>query len=302
MRKVLFAITCFAPTADPIIILGQRGSGKTWMAERIHEASGRPGRFIERSMPTIQKDMEAVTFTGHARGSFTGAHEDRAGLLEQAHGGTLFLDEFGLATDEVQRVLLRFLEKRSVERFGESRERTIDVRLVVATNEDLDARVAQGTFRADLHDRLGYMVLRIPPLAERREEILPLAYEFLAAAAEDWKLRTRPTMRARPTMSDALKKFLVSAPWPGNVRQLRLVLRTALAFASLGRSSTQVDLEDLPPEFVARLGERPREAYLDAVDRGQQAREALARSRGRKSDAARHLGISRTTIYRWLKA
>jgi len=296
MRKVLFAITCFAPTADPIIILGQRGSGKTWLAERIHEASGRPGRFIERSMPAIQKDMEAVTFTGHARGSFTGAHEDRAGLLEQAHGGTLFLDEFGLATDEVQRVLLRFLEKRSVERFGESRERTVDVRLVVATNEDLDARVTQGTFRADLHDRLGCMVLRIPPLAERREEILPLAHAFLAVAAEDWKLG------ARPTMSDALKKFFVSAPWPGNVRQLRSVLRTALAFASFGRSSTHIDLEDLPPDFVAPLGERPRAAYLNAVDRGQQAREAQARSRGRKSDAARHLGISRTSIYRWLKA
>jgi two-component system response regulator HydG len=283
----------YARTRDPIVILGERGTGKTALAQHIHALSGRTGAFIGESAPAIPKDMETAHLTGHARGAFTGAYQDRCGLLEGSHQGTFFLDEVGLASNQVQRVLLRLLESPSIRRLGETRERTVDVRLIVATNEELGALVSRGEFRADLFDRLGSMMIRLPPLQDRQDEILPLAARFLADAGEEMGLETAPSL------APEVQAFFLTARWLGNIRQLRSVCRAALAMAY---PRTEVEMQDLPPEFVASLGDVGRARCTRAADNQERLREALAQANGSKTKAARLLGISRQTLYRLLNA
>lgn len=215
VSKVLDQCARFARTRDPIVLVGERGTGKTALAAHIHELSQRPGEFVEESAAGLPRDMEVARLAGHVRGAFTDAREDRPGLLEVAHGGTFFLDEVQLASAQLQGVLLRLLEKSCIRRLGDVRERPVDVRLIAASNEDLAALVAQSRFRADLLDRFGCMVVRLPALAERRDEIIPLAECFLAEAAREHALDSQPTM------SVPLQDLLLASPWPGNIRQLR---------------------------------------------------------------------------------
>lgn len=292
ISRVLDQCARFARTRDPIVLLGERGTGKTALAEQIHEWSQRSGEFVEESAAALTRDMEVARLTGHVRGAFTDAREDRPGLLEGAHGGTFFLDEVQLASAQLQGVLLRLLERASIRRVGDVRERLIDVRLVVASNEDLSALVAQGRFRADLLDRFGCMVVRLPTLAERRDEIIPLAERFLAEAAREHALDSQPTM------SLSMQELMLASPWPGNIHQLRWVSRTALALAV---PRWHLGVEDLPLEFVAPLGDLGRARYFKAAEREHRLREALERAGGVKAEAARLLGVSRQTIYRWIK-
>lgn len=293
MAELQYRAARFAGTSDPILILGERGTGKTRLAYELHKLSGRQdvGTFKEQSVPALIKGLELTSLIGHARGAFTGANEDRAGLLEAAHRGTLFLDEVGLATPEVQQMLLHVMEGRPFRRAGDLRERVVDVRFILATNENLEQRVDEGLFRGDLRDRIGAMTLRLPSLAERHDEILPLARQFLAEVSREWRL-SRP-----PTLSGQVEDLFLASTWPGNIRQLKMICRSAAALAT---PRDEIRLEDLDLDFVACLGKIARTRHDQATSRRSRARRAVEEAKGNKSEAARQLGISRTALYNML--
>jgi DNA-binding NtrC family response regulator len=289
MTKLLGAAERYARSRHPLLILGQRGTGKTVLARYIHDQSGRTGEFRKVSVPNIPENLEYSYLAGHARGAFTGAHEDRIGLLESAHRGTLFLDELAETSPRVQEILLQLLDDGSVRRVGEVRDRTVDVRFVGATNADLHQLTSERRFRADLLDRFGFLTLRIPPLAERRDEILPLAEVNLMREAG------LIGIGEQPVLSEQARAAFMVAPWPGNVRELEAVCRYAVLNIEPGRP---IGLDGLPPEFVASVGEIVRaRCVASRVD----LHEALAQAAGNKSRAARAMGISRRHLYRLLE-
>jgi two-component system, NtrC family, response regulator HydG len=290
MQKVLTESVRFSATRHPVLVLGERGTGKSLLARHIHGLSSRPGVFVRESCAAIPEHLEVSHLAGHVRGAFTGADRDQVGLLESAHGGTFFLDELGLASDRVQQILLHLLDEGSLRRVGEVRERLVDVRFIGATNADLAVMVGQGEFRRDLLDRFGYLTIRIPPLADRRDEILPLADTFLQREAAELG-------DGRPLLSESVRASLLAAPWPGNVRELEAVCRYAVLSSPQGRT---IEMCDLPPEFVATLGDVLQSRHEQSA--GERARDALARSGGNKAQAARLLGISRQQFYRLLAA
>ena len=231
MSAVLALAAKFAVLSRPILITGEPGTGKTLLARRIHELSRRLGAFLSLHCRALALDTGMAELCGHTKGAFTGAMGDRKGLLETHHGGTLCLEEIGIATAEVQEKLLQPLEDRNVRRLGEDRTRPLDVRMIATTNEDLAAALVRGSFRADLLDRFGPFRLAVPPLRERREEILPLARHFLERAAAECG---RPVPRLMPDAIRALR----AAPWPGNVRQLEQACAYAVAMEEPGRPIT----------------------------------------------------------------
>jgi len=279
-----------APSRDPLLVLGPPGVGKTYLAEHLHRLSGRKGPLIRVAAAALTDDLAHARLVGHIRGAFTGADRDSMGLIESANGGTLFIDELATASPVVQALLLDVLERERICRVGEARERGVNVRVVAATNADLPALARAGAFRQDLRDRFGYFVLNIPPLAERRSEILPLATKFINEA------RSELAHGGRWQLSDDVRQLLLQAPWTGNVRELRSVCRYAALMA--GGDDT-IGAVHLPEELrsggdVARLPERPC-ARVDA------ARIALEAAGGNKAKAARRLNVSRTTLYRLLQ-
>ncbi len=279
---------------DPLLIIGPSGVGKTVLAQHIHELSGRTGPFLEVSLPTLSPELGHGMLAGYIKGSFTGAVRDHEGLVEAAHLGTLFLDEIGTASPSTQQLLLRVIETGRFIRLGEVRERAVDVRFVAATNADLDDMVGRGGFRSDLLARFGYFMLRVPSLAERRDDIVPLAEHFLQAVA------TEHERRQPPILSDEVHEWLRAAPWPNNVRELEQVCRYAML--ALGGDEV-ICLEHLPPKFLERamLSGSHRSASCRQPSRDpMDARTALARAAGNKAAAARLLGVSRPTFYRML--
>jgi DNA-binding NtrC family response regulator len=290
IAKVLHESARFAKTGYPLLLLGEPGTGKSVLARHVHDLSGRLGSFIKESAAAIPEHLEVAHLGGHARGSFTGAHADRMGLLEAAHRGTFFLDELGLASGKVQEILLQVLDGQ-LRRLGEVRDRQIDVRLIAATNAELEELVDRGTFRRDLRDRFGYLMIRLPPLAQRRDEVLPLADHFLRREAEV-NGSSEPA-----SLSGEVRACLMAAPWKGNIRELEAVCRYAVLHAEAGG---RIELADLPPEFLATVGmilQRKRRSSHPGL-----AREALEKSQGNKTAAARLMGISRRHIHRLLAA
>jgi len=279
----------YAKTSYPILILGEPGVGKTAIAELLHIQSGRPGKFIKTGAAWIPEHLEVAELAGHAKGAFTGAHEDRVGLIESAHRGTFFMDELGVASHRVQQLLLQLLDHRSIQRVGEVRERPVDVRFLAATNADLGEMVACGSFRVDLRDRFGYLVLRVPRLADRRDEIPGLAQSFVEREARALELA------APPRLSESVQEYLLAAPWPGNIRELEAVCRYAVLHAP---PDGPIELCDLPSDFVAGLGDVGR-AQHEGVQLAR-ARAALARTNGDKTKAANLLGWNRRKLYRVL--
>jgi DNA-binding NtrC family response regulator len=284
MRRVLDDCRDFAPSHYPILLTGETGTGKTWLARYIHQLSGRNGPFIASAIPQVEELAQGQLF-GHEKGAFTGATEARSGYLELANDGTLFLDEVGTASPRLQAMLLTVVEAREVWRIGARRPIPVDTRLVFATNELSGRDPALPGLRTDLVFRIGMLSISLPPLRERAEDIPELARNLLGRIA----LRQRcecPTFTAR-----ALAK-LQAAPWPGNLRQLDAVL--VRAFLRLrGRSSIDADQLDLTGHGAAPV----QAAELSADD----IRDALARNRGNLAGTARYLGVKEKTFQRRVK-
>jgi two-component system response regulator HydG len=295
MRKLVDLARRVAKVDSSILIGGESGSGKERIARLVHEESTRAtGPFIAVNCAAITESLLEGELFGHARGAFTGATHDRPGLFEAANGGTLFLDEIGEVSPGMQAKLLRALQEREIRRVGENKIRSVDVRIVAATNRDLAKCVASGSFRQDLYYRLKVIELDLPPLRNRKEDILPLARVLLAASA----LR----MKRKPSSLDAATADqLLRYPWPGNVRELENAMERAVA---LGRSS-HVAVADLPEEvrraapavLVMEGPVRP----LEEIEK-EYILAALERNEGNQTHTAEQLKIGSATLYRKLKS
>jgi DNA-binding NtrC family response regulator len=293
MRGVIELARRVAQVDSTVLITGESGVGKERIARLIHEESSRSsGPFLAINCGALSETLLESELFGHARGAFTGAVRDRPGLLEAASGGTLFLDEVGEMPPSVQVKLLRALQERQIRRVGENRDRPIRVRLLAATHRTLARDVEAGRFRKDLFYRLRVVELEVPPLRERREDILPLARWLLAGAAERMG---RPVPALTPRAADQLVRY----DWPGNVRELENAMERAVALAQ-GR---RIDLEDLPedvrgalPGTVVTGGVRT----LEEIERDY-ILAALEHNQGNQTVTARQLGIGSATLYRKLK-
>ncbi len=274
-----------------VLIEGESGSGKELVARAIHRGSARRDRtFCTLNCAAMPDDLVEAELFGHTRGAFTGAATDRAGVFEEAHGGTLFLDEVGELSARAQAKILRVIQEGELRRVGENLSRRVDVRIVAATNRDLQQEVAAGRFRLDLLYRLDVVRIQVPPLRERREDIAMLAEHFWREAAE--------RVGSRATLGASTIAALARYDWPGNVRELQNVL-AALTVRSPKRGV--VPPEALPPSFT---GVRRDESWrLDEARRLFDARfirAALVRSGGHRGQAAAELGVTRQGLTKLL--
>lgn len=272
-----------------VLLLGETGSGKNRAAEAIHAQSPRAHRsLIHLNCAAFPESMLEAELFGYERGAFTGAVGAKPGLIEGADGGTLFLDEVGEMPLSTQAKLLGVIEGRTVLRLGSVRPKAIDVRFLAATNRDLGAQIARGAFRQDLYFRLNGISITIPPLRERRAEILKLAERFLEKACAR---ANRPPLE----ISGDARNLLLSYAWPGNVRELRSALERAAVLAS-GESVVPDDL-GLPfgPRAPSLATTRPLNNALDALEK-ERIEEALQQTSGNQTHAARVLGISRRAL------
>ena len=293
MQKVLELARRVAHVDSTVLITGESGVGKERVARFIHDESSRATRpFIAINCAAVTETLLESELFGHAKGSFTGATTDRAGLFEAAHGGTLFLDEVGEVPAAMQAKLLRVLQEREVRRVGENKSRPIDVRVLAATNRDLGAAVEDGGFRKDLYYRLRVVELRIPPLRERRADILPLARAFLAKAIERSK-------RKMCGLTAAAADQLVRYDWPGNVRELENAMERAVAL-SVG---TQIVPEDLPEEVrVAMPAVYAAGAVRTLADvERDYILAALHANGGNRTKTAQQLEIGIATLHRKIR-
>jgi DNA-binding NtrC family response regulator len=278
-----------APSGASVLITGEPGTGKSLLARLIHDWSDRSeGPFIAVNIGGLSESVFESEMFGHVRGAFTDARSDRAGRFEVASGGTLFLDEIGNVPLAQQARLLRALETGEFERVGSSRTQRADVRIVSATNADLAALVAAGRFREDLLFRINTVEIRLPPLRERREDIVPLATAALARRAAQYG-------RDAASFESGALAALLAYPWPGNVRELNSVVERSLLLAS-GPQVTAADLRLSPARATAPALE---DMSLEDAERAL-IRSALRRHGGNAQAAAEALGLSRSAIYRRL--
>ena len=292
--EILSIIDRAAATDATILVSGESGTGKELLARRIHNQSPRSsGAFIAVNCAALPQSLAESELFGHEKGAFTGADRRRPGRFEQANGGTLFLDEIGELSEEIQAKLLRAIEERTVERVGGGAPVALDIRLVAATNRDLDALVRDGLFRSDLYFRLNVISVELPPLRDRPSDIALLAPILTAKIAE------RLGLPAKELSEDALET-LGESSWPGNVRELRNALERALIVAT-GPVITSHDLPNL--ERAAPTAEAlSAAAPLALEDRERQAiLDALRQCDGHREQAAKLLGVSVRTLYNRLK-
>ena len=294
LQRVLELATRVAKVDSTVLITGESGVGKERIARLIHDESSRAGGpFVAINCGAVPESLLESELFGHAKGAFTGATQDRPGLFEAATGGTLFLDEIGEVPAAMQVKLLRALQEREVRRVGENKNRKVDARVLAATNRDLMAEVHGARFRQDLYYRLRVVEIRVPPLRERRDDILPLARTFLSESAARMG-------RKLTGLTPAAANQLVRYGWPGNVRELENAIEHAVVLAQ----GSRIDVEDLPEEIgsaapgvVYTPGEvRP----LADVERDY-ILAVLNATEGNKARAAEQLGIGTATLYRKLK-
>ena len=278
MQRLYGLLDTVAPSKLRVLILGETGTGKDVYARAVHARSDRAARpFVALNCASLVESLLESELFGHEKGAFTGATEAKPGLLEQADGGTVFLDEIGELPAAAQAKLLRVLENGELLRIGGLKPRRIDVRLVAATNADLDAAIAAGKFRRDLYYRLNGCVVTLPPLRERPAEIMPLARHFAAALG-------------CAQFTDAAERALCAHPWPGNVRELKTVVERAVLLSARRGAIDAPDLmlspRRIPPTVPPGVAPHEREQLL----------EALQRAHGNQKEAAKLLGLSRQTL------
>jgi len=293
LRQVTAAIARAAPTNATVLIQGESGVGKELVARTIHRNSLRSReRFVQVNCAAIPEELIESELFGHEKGSFTGATEKQVGKFEQADRGTIFLDEVGDMSAKTQAKVLRVLQEGEVERLGSARTIKVDVRVIAATNKNLEEEIERGRFREDLYFRLSAFVITIPPLRDRREDIPLLAHQFVQRAA------TRMEKDVRTVSADAMT-LLVRYAWPGNVRELEHAIERGVILAR----GTTVSVRDLPPEIVqGRDGGIRATETLDLKKNEQRLiRQALDKFKGNRKRAAEALNISAVTLWRKMK-
>ena len=303
IERVTELVQQVAPTRATVLIEGESGTGKEVVAHTLHHLSGRPtAKMVIVNCAALSPQLLESELFGHEKGAFTGASQRRIGRFEQADGGTLFLDEIGEIDAATQVKLLRVLSERSLERVGSNSPIKVDVRVIAATNKSLKELVSRGSFREDLYFRLNGVKIEMPPLRDRREDVVLLAGSFLTEFAKENDRPVKP-------LSDSAMQSLLAYPWPGNVRELR----TAIEHGVVMSNSSTIEALHLP-QFLQSPEQSPThtatppkntlaaasEFNLNALE-SKTIRAALALARGNRTHASELLGLSRRTLQRKLK-
>lgn len=287
IQRVYTHVALVAPTKMSVLILGESGTGKEYIARMIHEQSKRSGKpYIAVDCGSLSKELAPSELFGHLKGSFTSAIGDKKGVFEEAKGGTVFLDEVGNLPYDVQKQLLRALQEQKVRPVGSAQDINVDVRIIAATNEDLQKAIENGEFRQDLYHRINEFSIEVPPLRERVDDIEEFAYHFLKLANEELD------KEINHITIDALE-LLKKQRWSGNLRELRNVIRRAALFAE----NHEITVDNLPVFSSTVAKEEPDDMALRPGDEKAQIVAALNKARGNKTVAARLLQIDRKTLY-----
>jgi DNA-binding NtrC family response regulator len=286
MRQVYKVVEKVARTDKTVLIQGETGVGKDVLARQIHyQSPRREGPFVTLDCGILNTNLAESQLYGHTKGAFSGAAEKKQGIVEASNHGTLFLDEIGNIDLDMQKKFLRFLETKKFRPVGSSKEVEVDVRLILATNMDLEKAVRQGSLREDLFFRMNLIAITIPPLRERKEDIALLAQHFLTLDAG-----AQPPKK----LSVEALKLMADYEWPGNVRELRSMINKAALFAE----SSRIAPEDLPSQLSGRgLGDLSRTLSLAEIEK-EHIVEVLRETGGNQTEAANLLGINRKTLYK----
>jgi two-component system, NtrC family, nitrogen regulation response regulator NtrX len=297
MKALRQQIAVTAPTNGRVLIYGESGTGKELVARALHAASLRnKGPFVEVNCAAIPEELIESELFGHVKGSFTGASEDKIGKFQKADGGTLFLDEIGDMSLRTQSKVLRVLEEQRFERVGSNETLRVDVRVIAATNKNLEQEIARGVFRQDLFYRLNVIPFFVPPLRERKEDIAPLARFFLGEFSSTYGKKPRE-------LSDSAMEILLRYPWPGNVRELRNLVERLVIVCPQAR----IEPHHLPPELFRGVAESPHQPYSTLHEaRSAYEREFILRklqeNRWNMTQTATALGLERSHLYRKMKS
>jgi two-component system, NtrC family, nitrogen regulation response regulator NtrX len=297
MKAMRQQIAVTAPTNGRVLIYGESGTGKELVARSLHAASLRnSGLFVEVNCAAIPEELIESELFGHVKGSFTGASEDKIGKFQKADGGTLFLDEIGDMSLRTQSKVLRVLEEQRFEPVGSNQTVSADVRVIAATNKNLEQEIARGSFRQDLFYRLNVIPFYVPPLRDRKEDIPILARHFLNEFSSAYGKRTRE-------LSDTAMDILLRYPWPGNVRELRNLVERLVIVCPHAR----IEPHHLPPELFRGAAESPQQPYSTLHEaRSAYEREFILRKlqehRWNMTQTASALGLERSHLYRKMKS
>ena len=289
-QKIMQQIRLVAPTDMSVLIFGENGTGKEHIAHHLHDKSKRAGKpFVPVDCGSLSKDLAPSAFFGHVKGAFTGADSTKKGYFNEAEGGTLFLDEVGNLALETQQMLLRAIQERRYRPIGDKTDKSFNVRIIAATNEDLEVAVNEKRFRQDLLYRLHDFVITVPPLRDCKEDIMPLAEFFLNLANKEFG------KQVKGFDTEARKRMLVHT-WSGNVRELKGTVRSAVLFTEGDMiTADKLEFEETPLPGEASLSLKSEEAEKKQILR------ALEQANGNRSLAAEQLGIGRTTLYGKMK-
>ena len=288
IQRVYTHVALVAPTKMSVLVLGESGTGKEYIARMIHEQSGRKDKpFIAVDCGSLSMELAPSELFGHKKGSFTSAIADKRGVFEEAKGGTVFLDEVGNLPYEVQKQLLRALQEQKVRPVGSAQDIDVDVRIVAATNEDLEKAIDEGRFRQDLYHRINEFSIEVPPLRDRIEDLEEFAYHFLDQANAELG---KDVKHISSEALDVMKQY----QWDGNLRELRNVIRRATLFAE----NQEISAENLPVlKNKAQKAQVVEDMALQPGDEKEQILTALKKARGNKTVAAKLLQIDRKTLY-----